>query len=232
MDELIIGYILEAVLVLIFISLYTYVVGSWLPKYLLKIKYIPGTTTDRGLRKYRFPEGRGVVYEPNPSIRKYVSLYMLFVKDGAKYIKCKLADNVGFFKYAAVVFDNQDKVIDVIKVNDTSSNGMSKSVMLPTGASYVSFVLYSVNGKNILGKEPFEYDVKKKRAFVACVAIATTFMALAMRFVTFRILDIVGEYLDLIDMEISVILTIAVGIIVGILGAHASLRANWQKRVG
>lgn len=233
MDEIIIGYALEAVLFIVLISIYAITVGTLLPRLLLKTKYIPGAPTDRGLRKYVFPEGRGVVYEPHPSIRKYVKLYVLFVKDGAKYIRCKLADSVSFFGYAVAVFDNQNRVIDVVKVNDTVfSDGTSKSVRLPKETSYVGFILYSVNGKRILAKEPFEYDLKKKRAFVAVVSILSSLMAVALRAVTLYVIEIVDEYASLVDIEINVLLTLLVGAVAGFICAHASVRKNWKRIIG
>ena len=233
MEEMIIRYALEAVLFLVFVSIYVFAVGTLLPRIFLKIKYTPGAPTDRGLRKYVFPEGRGIVYEPHPSIRRFVKLYILFVKDGAKYVRCKLADSVSFFGYAAVVFDNQNRVIDVVKVNDTVfADGTSRSVRLPKETSYIGFVLYSVNGKRLLGKEPFEYDAVKKKRFYIAMAAASAVMAVALRAATVSVIGIMGEYFDLVDISINILATLLVGIGAGLLCARSTVRKNWKNIVG
>jgi hypothetical protein len=230
--EVIVKYVLEAILISLVFFAYTFVVGTVLPKRFLKIVYLPGGPTDRGLRKYVFPEGRGIVYEPNPSVRKYVTLYILFVKDGVKYIRCKLDGAVGFLSYKVVAFDNQNNMLDVISVSDTAlSDGTSRSVMLPKDTSYVAYVLCSVNGKRILKAEPFAYDESLKRIFVISVTVLTALMALAMRSMTLNVWGIISEYVALVEMKISVILTIAVGIAAGLLGARRSVRKNWKNGV-
>lgn len=230
--DMIIGYVLEAILMFFVFFAYAFVVGTVLPKRLLKVNYLPGMPSDRGLRKYVFPEGRGIVYEPHPSARKHVLLYMLFVKDGVKYIRCKLDESVGFFSYRVVAFDNQNRMLDVISVKDTAlANGTSRSVTLPKDTSYVAFVLCSVNGKRILKSEPFAYDEKLKKIFIAATTVLTALMAIAMRSIVLRIVDIASEYADLIDIKINVILTLLVGVVIGFVGARTSVRKNWEKRV-
>ena len=232
MIEMITEYALEAVLLLVLIFAYTLTVGTLLPRWLLKLEYIPGAPTDRGLRKYVFPEGRGISYEPHPSVRKYVKQYILFVKDGSKYIKCKVADSVGFFGYAAVVFNNQNKVIDVVRVNETvSQDGTTRSVSLPKETSYIGFVLYSVNGKRVLENAPFEYHAGKKRAFIALVSLLSGAVALGLRGVITRVFTVLGEYIDLVDIEINPILTLTVGVLAGAMCATHTVRANRRRMV-
>lgn len=233
MIELILGYIIEAMLYLFSMTIYVFVVGSVLPRYLLKLRYLIGEPTDRGLRKYVFPGGRGVSYEPHPNIRKYVTLYVLFAKDGVKYIRLKAREDISRISYAAVVFDSENRVVDVVKVSDTpGESGYTRSVMLPKEASYVSLLVYSVDGKRLIKTQQFAYSENKKRLFILSVVACTVAEAFVLRSFALKILEYVGEYVKLAPMEISVFATIVASTLIGLSGALITISKNRKREVG
>jgi len=144
--EQIIKIILLGVLGILELMLYFILVATVAPK-ILKNHCAIRTTSDRGLKKYVYPNGRGIAYEPHPSHRKYVPHYLLFTEDGYKYVRCQLDAGVACIDYSVVMFDRHDRVIDVIDVVETKISACeSKPVMLHADTSYIALVLDTVNG--------------------------------------------------------------------------------------
>ena len=150
--EQIIKLIILSVLFIVSIIVYFILMGTVLPK-ILRVRCSFKESLDRGLKKYTYPSGRGIVYEPHPSIRKYVHHYALFTNDGYKYIKCNLDESVRQLKYTVVMFDHRKKVIDVLDVEEKNiSSGETAEVLIHQDTSYVAFVLDSVNGERLKHK--------------------------------------------------------------------------------
>ncbi len=132
-----------------FCTIYVFVMTKTLPYFLLSPSYkkhlLP---TDTGIGKYKFPEGRGVVYEPDTKYRKYLKKYLLFAYGDRKYIKCKLSEDVVSIKYEVAVYNNEDKLIKILDLAENIEiKGETKSVQLPSNASYVFLVLKTINKK-------------------------------------------------------------------------------------
>ncbi len=143
--EQIIKIILLGVLGILEIMLYFILVATAAPK-ILKNYCAIRTTSDRGLKKYVYPNGRGIAYEPHPSVRKYVPHYLLFTEDGYKYVRCQLDNGVESIYYSVVMFDRHNRVIDVIDVAETKiSDRESRPVMLHADTSYIALILDTVN---------------------------------------------------------------------------------------
>ena len=156
---------------------YILLISDVLPRCFLRIRYSYIPSLGRGLKKYKFPNGRGILYEPHPSMRKYVNKYLLFVSDGYKYLKCCFDECVGEIKYSVAMIDNKDKVIDVISVEEqTRYTGGSETVLLHPDTSYVALVLDSVNG--IENERLFSYAKLSGviMYFLSVVAITLTAM--------------------------------------------------------
>lgn len=226
----IIRFIMEMLLYMISIAVYVFIVGSILPSRLLCLEYKEGKTNDRGIKKYSFPDGRSIVYEPHPSIRRYVKSYMLFEKDGTKYIRCTIPPEVKSIDYGAVIFDNNNKVVDVVRVSeDVCALEMSGSVKLPTETSYISFLLYEVNGKRIMKERQFDFDAKQKKIFVGITVLLTVIEAFALRFMAISVMD----FLKLGDFwfgsSVNALVTLIAAIIIGLVGALLSLKSNSKR---
>ena len=147
--EQIIRSVLLFVLIILEFMLYFILVATAAPK-ILRNYCAVRSSTDRGLKKFSYPDGRAIAYEPHPSFRKYVSRYLLFTEDGYKYISCKLDESIKKFKYSVVMFNNRNRVIDVIDVFEVRISSTETSpVMLHPDTSYVALVPDEVNGTRI-----------------------------------------------------------------------------------
>lgn len=147
---LVIKTICFLVLFIFEIILYLVVTGTVLPSIFMKVRCSIKASRDRGMKKYTFPEGRAVAYEPEPSARKYVHRYVLFVSEGYKYLKCRVDEAVGYINYTVVMFNNKNKVIDVIDVKERDlKDAETGAVRLHPDTSYISLIPNSVNGVRI-----------------------------------------------------------------------------------
>lgn len=170
--------VLDVILCCISMALYVFLVGSVLPL-MLRFKC---RVTDRGLNKYTYPGGRGILYEPHPALSAYVSSYILFVDEGVKYIRCKVADQVDRIGYSVVVFDRRDKIINVVQVTDIiGPAGCTRRVALPKETSYVTLLLDSVNGKKITVGERLTFDKARGIIFACAVTVCTVVEAFILR---------------------------------------------------
>ena len=116
-----------------------------------------------------------MVYEPEFKVRRFVSQYELFTKDGFKYIKCKTNPNVKSICYFVLAYDNRNKLIDTLKVFEkVKTKGYTRSVELPYNTSYVSFVLYRVDDTyNAKKKLPIGFSPVNIILYSACVIVTT-----------------------------------------------------------
>ena len=143
-----------AVLFIFEIILFLVVTGSVLPAIFMRVRCSVRTTRDRGMKKYVFPEGRAVAYEPEPSTRKYIHRYVLFVSEGYKYLKCRVDEGVGYINYSVVMFNNKNKVVDVIDVKEKGiKEAETGAVRLHPDTSYIALIPNSVNGVRIHKKK-------------------------------------------------------------------------------
>ena len=132
----------------IIVTVFACVAGSILPMIFLRTRYSYGEGLGRGLKKYTYPDGRGVLYEPHPSIRKYIHKFLLFTREGYKYLKLSFDEGVGVIYYSVVMLNNRDKVVGVLDVDEKPMGAESASILLHPDTSYVSVILRSVDGKN------------------------------------------------------------------------------------
>ena len=132
------------------LTLYIALMKYVFPRCIMRVRYSLSDKLGRGIKKCVYPSGRGVVYEPHPSVRKYVPRYALLTNDGYKCIKCQLDRNVKSLKYSVVMFNRKNRVIDVINVSETVGRaGESQFVMLHQQTSYVAFSLNEVNDSRV-----------------------------------------------------------------------------------
>ena len=226
--EIIVNTICLSVLVLLEIALYLMLAGKVFPK-MLKRRYSISENCGRGLKKYVYPSGRGISYEPVPAIRKYVNRYLLFTDNGYKYFKCRIDEKVKDIAYTIVMRNNKNKVIDVIEVKSKNVEGRDLDPVLVHGdTSYVELILNSVNGNAVENEETAHYRLRD-----------LLFYTLAMSVLSFA--ELVFAY-SMINMcfswwqkgnvwaEISVIYFIIAGLLIGIVcGAMAFLNLRAKK---
>jgi len=142
--------------ILLFLSLFacTFLLACLYPRLILKPDYRVLNIKDRGIKKYVFPTGRAITYQPSQKIRQYINSYVLSCVDEKKYIKCELDPSIEELSYELVVFDARDRVITVLQISDyVNRAGYSRSVLLPSDTAYVHLILREVDGEKI-SKEP------------------------------------------------------------------------------
>ena len=156
MAELIINTICLTVLVILEIIFYFIIAGKVLPR-IVRFRCLLSESRDRGIKKYIYPNGRGITYEPRPTIRKYMPRYVLFTNNGYKYVKCLLDTGVHSIGYTVVMFNNRNQVIDIVDVKDERIlNNETEALLVHEDTSYVDISLFSVN-KRTYEKEKLTY---------------------------------------------------------------------------
>ena len=167
-------------------TLYCFVMNAILPRYALRVRYRIGEFVGRGMKKFTYPEGRAVAYEPNPSIRKYIPKYALFTLDGYKYVRFAIDSGVKSYTAAIVMLDNRDRVIDVIDVSEITG-GASSSVPLKLHdrTSYVAVELKSVNDE-LLPLSPCGQLTLASLCVYAASVVAATLIVFADVFYSVR----------------------------------------------
>ena len=155
--DIFLSVLLSAVTVMVAIVVYVYLVSSvypWLCMHAVWIKRGQESPRgDRGVRRVRFPDGRGVVYEPHPALRRYVPSYALYTHNDQKYIRLSLHPKVAYIRYDVAVFNYRGRLLEVLEVSERiSGEGVSRSVRLPERTAYACVVPRQVDGEYV-GRE-------------------------------------------------------------------------------
>ena len=142
---IILAILLAAVLTVI----YVYLVASVYPWLTMHLTWRKSKAyTDRGLLRVRFPEGRGVVYEPDLRVRRYVPKYALFTAEGKKYVRLRVDRRVNYIRYDVVTFDRRGRLLDVLEVAERlTSAGSPCAVRLPSATAYAAVIPRRVDGE-------------------------------------------------------------------------------------
>lgn len=188
--------VLEAVSQLfIFIAslvVFAAVIKSLIPAVSLKVHYSVDRWLGRGIKRYKYPSGRAVVYEPHPQVRKYINKYAIFVNDGYKYLKCRLDRYVKTLKFEVIMLNNQNKVIDVLSVyarmNDEPE---TKELLLHPDTSYVAINIEAINEEAFRRTIRGYYTVPQLLLYFALIAISVFIELLVAA-------ETVGEFLSFV----------------------------------
>ena len=90
----IIRTIMSAVAIIVTVAVYVFVIKMVIPRFFIKRRFLYDGHLGRGLKKYQSENGRAIVYEPHPSIRKYIKQYALVSDGGHKYLECNVDEGV------------------------------------------------------------------------------------------------------------------------------------------
>ena len=120
------------------------------PTFVLKVRHSVDKSLGRGLKTYKYPTGRAVLYEPHPSLRKYVNEYLLFVNDGYKYFKCTVDNAVKRLDLEIIMLNNKNEVVDVLRASSLiDATSTSPDILLHPDTSYVALNVEMVNGAEV-----------------------------------------------------------------------------------
>lgn len=139
-----------AMLLIMSLVLFVILMVTLIPRFFLRVRYDLERGLGRGIKKYKYPSGRAVVYEPHPVIRKYINRYILFTNDGYKYLRCLVDAGVRSLDFELIMLNNKNKVIDSVKVlADIGGSSQSGDILLHPDTSYVAINLIRANGIDV-----------------------------------------------------------------------------------
>lgn len=199
--NIVIHSISAAMLLIASLVAFVVIIRAVLPAFLLKLGCSLGKGVGRGYRKFSYPGGRAVAYEPHPSVRKYVNRYLLFVNDGYKYFKCRVDKGVKHLKYTVIMLNNKDKVIDTVEVEENIGDGIDGgNVLLHPDTSYVALSVNEANGISVKPQSVSYFSLARLAIYFAAVTllsfaellIATSCIEKFMRLVFSMLLPISG----------------------------------------
>jgi len=225
--ESIVKLIILAVLGITEIAVYLIFVGTFLPKKLLKPRFSLDQSRDRGLRKYVYPTGRGITYEPHPLMRHGIKSYILFTNDGYKYIKCRLVSGIHTIGYSVVMFNSKNQMIDIIDITQTGIRDCeTEQVRLHEDTSYVNVVLISVNQKPQPQCGFLYYKVLNLCLYMGAVAVVSFLQMIVFKVGTDMLLGVLSDLVANADAyKVSVSDTILPSLFIGFFaGAMVCLR--------
>ena len=172
--------ILLRILVLVTLSLmYSILFKRVFPRCILRPHINGRENLGRGIRKIKSESDRAVVYEPHPSVRKYLHQYALFTRKGFKKLVCNLDTAVQRIEYTVQMFDNKGRMIDVLLIDDSpSESGISSEVLLHPDTSYASLIIKTVNGESISSNAFLVYHARELVLYTLWAFVANFFMFL------------------------------------------------------
>jgi hypothetical protein len=171
----VLSYIQSGITILAAIGIYIYLVASvypWLTMRPAPRKKFP--LPDRGLTRVKFPEGRGMICEPDLAVRRYVPRYALLVRDGKKYIRLQVHERVNYIRYDVLAFDRRGRLLDVLEVAERlASEGATRAVRLPAATAYARVIPRKVDGEYVGEGIVVGYSVGGTIAYAALTVVTT-----------------------------------------------------------
>ena len=156
-SEIILLLMEKLLTVLLSTVIYLYLVGCLLPRITMRVtarfkSRSPYCEGDRGLRRVVFPDGsaaqgRAVIYEPAPRMRRFLPRYALIKREGCTFIKCQIHEKALHVKYDVVTYNRRGKLLDVVGVEElVTERGYTRTVRLPRDTAYARVILRKVDG--------------------------------------------------------------------------------------
>lgn len=190
MLENILSFAGYALIVVLSIVLYVYLISKALPDICVRWQNPKKKLGDRGLRKYKFPEGRGVVYEPEVRIRRFIKQYALIYYNGNKYLKCFINKKIRFMKYDIMVYGPASELLDIISVTERiTDESFSKAVALPKDTSYVNVVLRVADNMYKSGETAVRYSKGSLAVLCSLVAFVSVVEAYVIRIIATKLVS-------------------------------------------
>lgn len=232
MFDLIMEYLAWIILLILSLILYVFLTGRLYPKLFLKPSYGVTGMSDRGIRKFRFPNGRAITYVPSLGVRRFIKSYVLSSVDGEKYIQCELDDRIEDIKYDAVIYDANDRAVRVVSVTDPiRTRGKTRPALLPSDTAYVQLILRQVNGVTFSGETVAV--IPKIRILIYILLTAVTSAAEAL-FLQSKLLELADDLFSYAPVKAEEIFlpTFLTALIIGALCASvAALIRNFCNRL-
>ncbi len=170
------GKVIFAILTAI---LYVYIVSKILPHFTLRLKCDENKLIARGVRRVQFSDGRGIIYEPEPRIRKYIKYYAVLAQNNKKYIQCDIHEKISSLRYDVASFDLSGKLLDIVSINERiTSQGKTSLTVLPTQTAYAYVIPRRIDAMLIKNERIFFYPLRGVITFSAitvCLTMLTSY---------------------------------------------------------
>jgi hypothetical protein len=169
-----------------------------LPKIFLGFRHTATQDLGRGIKKYTYEQGRAILYEPHPSVRKFIPQYLLYTKEGYKYLLCRTDAAVRSISYTLTMLDRKGRVLDVLVVKENSHSLPPRPLLLHADTSYVALSIREANGLAIRASRPFTRSVFRLIGYAIFNFLATLGTSILLTYLMARMLSAfeVGLYLD------------------------------------
>ena len=227
--EEVVKSIFSVTVYLVIILIYVFLIAKIIPKYCLKISGDSNYTLGRGLKKFVYPDGRAVVYEPHPSIRKYIEKYALFTLDGYKYVQFSMSQAVKNYTLKITMFDNQNRVIDTLEVSEyTVASRTPCPVKLHADTSYVAISLLDINRLPVAKSNGEQIQISGG-LFYILYAFLATFLEILYTFTTFNSLFEIDNS-DVFTASIFMFI-VASALIIGVVCFMITVLSRMEKGV-
>lgn len=213
------------------IVLYVFLMKRVLPMSVLRIRHDLYQDPGRGLARYTFEGGRAVLCEPRPHLRKYIPQYLLLVKEGYKHLICRIDESVHRLTYSVVMFNNRDRILDILDIEETTNGGSETAPLLLHGeTSYIALLPTSFNGKLLPTEKRFYRTPLQYLLFFVIVGVATQILALLLStFATDILLSIANYDPELTRFYPSFRLA---SFVMGVLSVLLVIRSSFKKGIG
>ena len=201
------------------VGAYAFSMRYFLPKYVIKRGYYIEENLGRGLKKFVSDNGRALLYEPHPSIRKYINQYAIVCENGNKYLQCFVDRGANRMIYSVIMIDRNDKVIDVLEVEEvTAKRTLTQPVYLHPDTSYVALILGAVNREQLPNSYVSYYTMKSIITFGVVSALLTWVASMTVSMSFYNFLSYAGVKIGL-NGALCILMSLAVAAAVGVLSA-------------
>ena len=201
-----------------------------LPRFFLQNHYAITQSRDRGIKRYRTEtEVHSVVYEPSPEVRPYVRQYIITDDGTKKLLRCKLDPAVDYLDYDIALFNNRNRVFDVLSIQEVIDNkGLSESVELPPETSYASILLNSVNRQNLGQSVRLKLSGVKLLWFVLASVLVSVLVAFGVKLSCSRLFGGVfrESYMSSLGGTVT---TLLLALVLAVLGGLLVALVLWIK---
>ncbi len=176
--SLLIALIEKGLLAILAVVVYAYLLTAVLPRLTVRPVWRGTRLCTRGVRKLQAPDGRAAVYEPDARVRRYLSAFALYRKNGQIYVRCRVHPSVAYLRYDMAVFSRNGRMTELLTVSERiRTEGYTAAVHLPSDTAYIQLIVRAVDGVYTDQEAAFGYD--RVRLGVLCGLTALSTLATA-----------------------------------------------------
>lgn len=188
-------------------TLYVLAIGRLLPQRFLCSPLLRHKPNARGVRRFLFPGGRAIVYQPASADRAFVPQYLLSENNGVRSLTCQVTENIQQITYRIFAFDGDNRTLSALEVSERIRNGAKTTpVTLPLSTAYASIEVLSVNGLPAPGRNKGQSAAKGKLYYLASVFVLTLLIAFTIKSTLAGLFSLALPHLGIVPAEYATLL--------------------------